>query len=94
MNYYNHYFKTNWGNIENTWKGIKAILSINNNPTNIPTILVSDDTASTEPIQTAKALYKLFTSVAAKTKESINCSHKHFSDFPRNRSDILFPRSH
>ena len=91
MNYYNHYFKTNWGNIENTWKGI---LSINNNPTNIPTILVSDDTASTEPIQTAKALYKLFTSVAAKTKESINCSHKHFSDFPRNRSDILFPRSH
>ena len=60
MNYYNHYFKTNWGNIENTWKGIKAILSINNNPTNIPAILVSDDTASTEPIQTAKALYIIY----------------------------------
>ena len=38
MNYYNHYFKMNWDNIENNWKGIKSILS---NPSNIPKILVS-----------------------------------------------------
>ena len=31
MNYYNHYFKTNWVNIKNTWKGRKYILHINNN---------------------------------------------------------------
>ena len=30
MNYYNHYFKTNWDNIKNTWKGKKSILNINN----------------------------------------------------------------
>ena len=30
MNYYNHYFKTNWNNIKNTWKGKKSILNINN----------------------------------------------------------------
>ena len=29
MNYYNHYFKNNWDNIKNTWKGIKSILNIN-----------------------------------------------------------------
>ena len=101
MNYYNHYFKTNWDSTKNTWKGLSIIylniiyiLSINNNTTNIPKILVSADTASTEPIQTANTIKKLFTSIAAKTKESLNYSHKHFSHFPRNRSDILFPRSH
>ena len=101
MNYYNHYFKTNWDSTKNTWKGLSIIylniiyiLSINNNATNIPKILVSDDTASTEPIQTANTIKKLFTSIAAKTKESLNYSHKHFSHFPRNRSDVLFPRSH
>ena len=26
INYYNHYFKTNWDNIKKTWKGIKSIL--------------------------------------------------------------------
>ena len=30
MYYYNHYFKTNWDNIKNTWKGIKSISNINN----------------------------------------------------------------
>ena len=32
INYYNHYFKTNWDNIKYTWKGIKSILSKNNTP--------------------------------------------------------------
>ena len=52
MNYYNHYFKTNWDNIKNTWQGIKSILNVsNNNKSNIPKILVSNDTTSTEPIE-------------------------------------------
>ena len=29
MNYNNHYIKTNWDNIKNTWKGTKSILNIN-----------------------------------------------------------------
>ena len=44
ISYYNHYFKTNWDNIKNTWKGIKFILNININRSNIPKILVSNDT--------------------------------------------------
>ena len=51
MNYYYHYFKTNWENIKNTGKDIKSILSINNNPSDIPKILVSNNVTSTEPIE-------------------------------------------
>ena len=58
MNYYNHYFKNNWDNIKNTWKGIKSILNINNTHSNIPEILVSNDTTSAEPIETANIVNK------------------------------------
>ena len=51
MNYYNHYFKNNWDNIKNTWKGIKSILNINNTHSNIPKILVSNNTTNAEPIE-------------------------------------------
>ena len=91
MNYYNHYFKNNWDNIKNTWKGIKSILNINNTHSNIPKILVSSDTISAEPIDIANILNNFFTSIAAKTKESIKYSHKHFSNFLKNRSgDSVF----
>ena len=30
MNYYRPYFKTNWDNIKNTWRGIISIININN----------------------------------------------------------------
>ena len=77
MNYYNHYFKTNWDNIKNTWKGIKSILNINNNQSNIAKILVSNDTTNLEAIEIANICNNFFTSIAAKTKESIKYSHKH-----------------
>ena len=90
MNYYNHYFKNNWDNIINTWKGIKSILNINNTQSNIPKILVSNNTTSAEPIEIANIFNNFFTSIAAKTKESIKYSHKHFSNFLKNRSDDSF----
>ena len=71
MNYYNHYFKTNWDNIKSTWKGIKSILNINNTHSNIPKILVSNDNTSAEPVQIANIFNNFFTCIAAKTKESI-----------------------
>ena len=90
MNYCNHYFRTYWANIKNTWKGITSILNINNTHSNIPKILVSSDTISAEPIDIANILNNFFTSIAAKTKESIKYSHKHFSNFRKNRSDDSF----
>ena len=71
MNYYNHYFKTNWNNIKSTWKGIKSILNINNTHSNIPKILVSNDNASAEPVQIGNIFNNFFTCISAKTKESI-----------------------
>ena len=90
MNYYNHYFKNNWDNIKSTWKSIKSILNINNTQSNILKILVSNNTTSAEPIEIANIFDNFFTSVAAKTKESIKYSHKHFSNFLKNRSDDSF----
>ena len=90
MNYYNHYFETNVDNIKNTWKGIKYILNINNNLSYTPKILVSNDTASTEPIEIANIFNNFFISIAAKTRESIKYSHKHFSNLLKNRSDDSF----
>ena len=52
VNDYNHYFKTNWDNIKNTCKGIKSILNINNTHSNIPKVLVSNDTTSANILQT------------------------------------------
>ena len=52
MNYYNNYFKTNWGNIKKLyWKGIKSILNMNNTYSNIPKILVSNDTTSAKQLK-------------------------------------------
>ena len=74
INYCNRYFKTNWNNIKNTWKGIKSILNININQSNIPKIPVSNDTTSTELIEIAN-IFNFFTSIAAKSKESSKYSH-------------------
>ena len=90
MNYYNNYFKTNWNNIKNTWKGKKSVLNINNTHSNIPKILVYNDTTSAEPIEIANISNNFFTSIIAKTKESIKYCHKHFFKFLKNRSDDSF----
>ena len=90
MNYYNHYFKTNWDNIKNTWIGIKSILNINNTHSNITKILVSNGTTTTQPIEIANIFNNFFTSILAKTKESIKYSHKSFSNFLKNKSDDSF----
>ena len=51
MNYYNHYHKINQDNIKKTLKCIKSTLSMINNPSNFPKILVCNDTKSTELIE-------------------------------------------
>ena len=87
MNYYNRCFKNNWDNIKNTWKGIKSILNVNNTHSNILKILVFNETTSAEPIEITNIFSNFFTSVAAKTKESIKYSQGHSSNFLKNRSD-------
>ena len=71
MNYYNHYFETNLDNIKSTWKGIKYILNINNNLSYTPKILVSNDTASTKPIEIANIFNNFFTSIVLLKLEKV-----------------------
>ena len=63
---------------------------MNINQSNIPKILVSNDTTITEPIEIANTFENFFTSIAAKSKESIKYSYKHISNFLKNRSDDSF----
>ena len=52
-NCYNYYFDINWNNIKNTWKGmkgIKSILSVKLNPSDIPRILNANDNTITNPV--------------------------------------------
>ena len=66
---------------------INLFLNKINAHSNIPKILVSNDTTSAEPIEIANIFNNFFTFSAAKTKESIKYSHWNFFSFLKNRSD-------
>ena len=89
-NYYNHYFETNWNIIKNIWKGLKSILTIKNISAEIPKILTVDGTTISNPMEISNIFNNYFSSIATKMKFNISFSHKHFSDFLKNRSNISF----
>ena len=89
-NYYNHYFDINWNNIENTWKGIKSILSFKPNPSDIPNILNTNDGTVTNPAEIANVFSNYFSCIHSQTKVNIKYSHEHFSDFLKNRAQNSF----
>ena len=80
-NYYSHYFDINCNNVTITWKGIKSMLSIKFNPSDIPKILNKNDSTITNPVEIAKVFNNYFSCIASQTKVNIKYSHKHFSDF-------------
>ena len=89
-NYYNHYFETNWNSIKNTWKDSKSILNIKNISAEIPKTLSVAGTTISNPMEISDIFNNYFSSIAIKTKLYISFSHKHFSDFLKNRSNISF----
>ena len=89
-NYYNHYFETNWNSIKNTWTGLKSILNIKKISAEIPKTLSVDGTTISNPMEISNIFNNYFSSIATKTKLNISFSHKHFSDFLKNRSNISF----
>ena len=82
-NYYNHYFDINWNNIKNTWKGIKSILSVKFNPSDIPRIFNANDSTITNPVEIA-VFSNFFSFTSSQTKVNIKYSH----------SSKFFLRSH
>ena len=89
-NYYNHYFETNWDSIKNTSKGIKSILNIKSISADNLKSLTVDGTTISNPIAISNIFNNYFSSIANNTKHNISFSHKHFSDFLKNRSNISF----
>ena len=89
-NYYNHCFETNWNSIKNTWKGLKSILNIKNFSADIPKTLNVDGAIISNPVEISNIFNNYFSSITTKTKLNISLSHKHFSDFFKNRCNISF----
>ena len=89
-NYYNHYFKSNWNSIKNTWKGTKSIITVKDISADIPKNLSADGATISNPMAISNIFNNYFSSIAGKTKLNISFSHKHFSDFLKNRSNTSF----
>ena len=72
--YYNKYFETNWNNIQNTWKGIRSLISIKFVASSVPTVLSLDNGDTiTNPYDIANTFNDYFTSIAATMKALVNC---------------------
>ena len=89
-NYYNHYFEINWNSIKNTLKGIKSILNIKSISADNLKSLTVDGTTISNTIAISNIFNNYFSSIANNAKHNISFSHKHFSDFLKNRSNISF----
>ena len=86
--YLSHYSESNWNSIKNTWKDIKSIITIKDFSGDIPKSLSVDGATISNPLAISNIFNNYFSSIAGKTKLNISFSHKHFSDFLKNRSNI------
>ena len=77
-------------NIKNTWKGIKPIITIKNLSSDIPKSLSYNGLTITKKEEILNIFNNYFATIAEKTKENINPSLKHFSDFLKNRTQNSF----
>ena len=77
-------------NIKNTWKGIKSITAIKNISSAIPKSLSYNGSTITNKVEISNIFNNYFATIAEKTKENINPSHKGFSDFLLNRTQNPF----
>ena len=85
--YYDQYFKRNWNNVKNAWKGIKSLISLKTVSSSVPTVLSLDNGDTiTNSYDIANTFNNYFASIAETTKKSIKYSHKHFSDNLFNES--------
>ena len=80
-NYFNKYFEGDWNNIKNTWKGIKNIITLKNLSSDVPIALSVNTVTISNPCDIANTFNNYFTSIAKETKENINYSYRHCSDF-------------
>ena len=57
---------------------------------NIPKILIANDSIITNLVEIANLFNNYFSSIASPTKAIVKYSHKHFSNFLKNRAQNYF----
>ena len=68
--YYNKYFEKNWNNIQNTWKGIKFLISLKTVASHVSTVLSLDTGDSiTNLYDIVNTFNNYFASIAETTKK-------------------------
>ena len=64
--YYDTYFEKNWSNINNTWKGIKSLISLKTKASSVPTVLSCENGDNiTNPYDIANTFNNYFASISA-----------------------------
>ena len=85
QSYSTNNFKSNWNNINNTWKGIKTRITVKNiTPKIFHSRTISDPTAI------SNVFNNYFTSIAKKTKSNIIFSPKLYTDYLSNANTKTF----
>ena len=85
QSYYTKYFESSWNNIRNTWKGMKATISIRNVTTASPHSIEFNSRTITDPTAMSNVFNNYFTSIAEKTislfgeNKILNYPHSHFT---------------
>ena len=75
---------------KNIGKGIKSITTIKNTSSDFPKCLSSNGSTFTNQVEILNTFNNSFATITRKTKVSINHSHKHFSDFLKDKNQISF----
>ena len=90
-NYQKQYFEANMNKIKITWRGIKSIITFKNTSSDFPKCLSSNGSTFTNQVKISNIFNNYFASIAEKIKSNINYSHKHFSDFLKDKNQNSLP---
>ena len=71
-------------------EAIKFIITIKNTSSDFSKCLFSNDSAFTNQVELSDIFNNYFASIAETAKASINYSHKHFSDFLKDKNQNSF----
>ena len=67
--------------MKNTSKGIKNVITLSNVSSDVTRTLSVNDVTIRDPCDIANTFNNYFSSISKKTKDNINYSYKHYSDY-------------
>ena len=81
QNYYSKYYESNLTNINNTWKGIKSLISIRSSSLITPTLLTFQNETIDNPKSIANIFNNYFSTIGKKTQDKIKYSYKNYTGY-------------